>query len=63
VASLRPGLPTHFPIVRGSANDGRGWSAGDTRNPTQIMELDMVASAGMESATRGFSVPGRRMNH
>ena len=39
------GLPTpgpastHFPIVRGSAIDGRKWSAGDARNPLRIIEL------------------------
>ena len=30
---------TQFPIVRGSAIDGHGWSAGDARNPSQLMEL------------------------
>jgi hypothetical protein len=32
---------THFPIVRGSAIDGHGWSAGDARNPLQIIELSL----------------------
>jgi hypothetical protein len=32
---------TRFPIVRGSDIDGHGWSAGNTLNPRQIMELEM----------------------
>jgi len=48
--------PTHFPIVRGSAIDAHGWSAGDTPNPFRIIELEMVARAGIEPATRGFAV-------
>ena len=28
--------PTHFPIVRGSAIDGHGWSAGDGKTPLRI---------------------------
>jgi hypothetical protein len=36
-------VSTRFPIVRGSATDGLGWSAGDTRNPCEIIELEMVA--------------------
>ena len=51
--------PTHFPIVRGSAIDGHGWSAGDARNPFQFMELEVVARAGIEPATRGFSTQRR----
>jgi hypothetical protein len=47
----------HFPIVRGSAIDGHGWSAGDTQNPFLIIELEVVARAGIEPATRGY-VPG-----
>jgi hypothetical protein len=50
---------TQFPIVRGSAIDGHGWSAGDTRNPSQIIELEMVARDGIEPSTRGFSVARR----
>jgi len=42
----------HFPIVRGSAIDGHGWSAGDARNPLRIIELEMVARVGIESSTR-----------
>ena len=52
--------PTHFPIVRGSAIDGHGWSAGDARNPLRIMKLEVVARDGIEPSTRGFSVWGER---
>jgi hypothetical protein len=51
--------PTRFPMVRGSAIDGPGWSADDTRNPCQIMELEVVARDGIEPSTRGFSVARR----
>ena len=44
--------PTRFPIVRGSAIDGPGWSAGDTRNPFRIIELEVVARDGIEPSTR-----------
>ena len=50
---------TNFPIGRGSDIDGRKKSAGDTRSPSRIMELEMVARAGIEPATRGFSVARR----
>ena len=36
-ATSSVGPPTHFPIVRGSAIDGHGWSASGTRNPLRIM--------------------------
>ena len=49
----------HFPIVRGSAIDGHGWSTGDARNPSEIIELKMVARDGIEPSTRGFSVAPR----
>jgi len=49
----------HFPIVRGSAISGPGWSAGDTRNPSQITELEVVASDGIEPSTRGCSVTAK----
>ena len=48
-----------FPTVRGSAIDAHSWSAGDTRNPFQIIELEMVARAGIEPATRRFSVAAK----
>jgi hypothetical protein len=50
---------THFPIVRGSAIDGPGQSAGDTRNPFRIIELEVVARDGIEPSTRGFSAARR----
>ena len=56
---LNDGLPRttdQLPGVRGSAIDGHGWSAGAARNPLQIIELEVVARAGIEPATRGFSV-------
>ena len=34
--------PTHFPIVRGSAINGPGQSAGDTRNFMQIIEFELI---------------------
>jgi len=40
--------PTRFPIVRGSAIDGHGWSAGDARDRMRIMELEVVARVGIE---------------
>ena len=49
----------HFPIVRGSAIDGHGWSTGDARNPSEIIELKMVARDGIEPSTRGYSVARR----
>ena len=39
LASGRKLSPTHLRIVGGSANDGHGWSVGDTRNPLLIIEL------------------------
>jgi hypothetical protein len=48
--------PTHFPIVRGSAINGPGWSAGNARNPFQIIELEVVAKDGIEPSTREYSV-------
>jgi hypothetical protein len=48
--------PTHFPIVRGSAINGPGWSAGDARNRIQIIELEVVARDGIEPSTRWFEV-------
>jgi len=44
---------THFPIVRGSGINGYGKSAGDTRNPFQFIELEVVARDGIEPSTRG----------
>ena len=38
--------PAHFPIVRGSAIDGHGWSAGDTRNRMKLKKLEVVARDG-----------------
>jgi len=52
-------VSTRFPIVRGSAIDGHGWSAGDARNPLRIIELEVVARDGIEPSTRGFSVRRR----
>ena len=57
--SERNGHPTHLPIVRWSAINGHGQSAGDTRKPLQIIELEMVAGAAIEPATRGFSTQRR----
>ena len=51
--------PAQFPIVRGSDVVGHGWSAGNTLNPRKIMELEVVAKAGIEPATRGFSTQRR----
>jgi hypothetical protein len=51
--------PTHIPIVRGSAIDGHGWSAGDARNPLPIIELEVVARDEIEPSTRGFSIQRR----
>lgn len=39
---------TLLPIVRGTAIDGRGWSAGDPQNPLRIMGLEVVARDGIE---------------
>jgi hypothetical protein len=52
-----PGLepPARFPIVRRSAIDVHGGSAVDTRNPSQIIDLKVVARVGIEPTTRGFS--------
>ena len=36
--------------------NAHGWSAGNTRNPLRVMELEMVARVGIEPTTRGFSV-------
>ena len=33
--------PTHFPIVRESAINGHGWSAGDTRRPKRFKRLSL----------------------
>ncbi len=52
-------VSTNFPIVRGSAIDGPGWSAGDVRNRRRIIELEVVARDGIEPSTRGFSVRRR----
>ena len=43
-----PGVapPTHFPIDRISVINGPEWSAGDTRNPLRIIELEMVTGDG-----------------
>jgi len=38
-AAPRPPRSAHFPIVRGSAIDGHGWSAGDTRKPIRFRKL------------------------
>jgi len=48
-----------FPIVRGPTIYGHERSAGDSRNPSQIMELEVVARDGIEPSTRGFSVRWR----
>jgi len=51
---LAPGpRTTHFPIVRGSAIAGPGWSAGDTRKPLRIRKLEVVVRVGIEPTTRG----------
>jgi len=47
---------TLLPIVRGTAIDGRGWSAGDPQNPLRIMGLEVVARDGIEPSTREASV-------
>ena len=44
--AARPGFlgqATRLPIVRGSAIDGHGGSAGDAWNPSQVMKLEMAA--------------------
>jgi len=55
-----PGLdpPTLVPIVRGSAIDGHGWSAGDTRNRMQIIELEMVARTESNHRHADFQYSG-----
>ena len=53
----RGAASTRFPIVRRSAINGPTgqMSVGDTRNPLQIIELEVVARDGIEPSTRGFS--------
>ncbi len=47
---------TRFPMVRGSAIDGPGWSAGDAKTLLRINTLEVVARDGIEPSTRGSSV-------
>ena len=58
--SARPGS-TRFPTVRDSGIDGHRWSAGDTRNPLQIIALEMVARDGPIRAANQDSAAARRV--
>ena len=64
LAATRPPQyrPTHFPIVRGSAIDGHGWSAGDARNHLLIRKLGVVARVGLEPTTSDKPSPARKEN-
>ena len=42
--------PPDLQALAGSAINGPGWSAGDTRKLLQIIELEMVAGAAFEPA-------------
>jgi hypothetical protein len=46
VPGVRERRLTRSSMVRGTAIDGHGWSAGDARNPLRIMELEMVTGDG-----------------